>query len=112
MLLHITTAEAWREAVAAGRHAPPSLAAEGFVHCSLPEQVAATANRFFPGERGLILLVIDEARLGAPVRYENLEGGAEPFPHVYGAIEPAAVVGVVPYEPDASGRFGDPRLPG
>lgn len=38
-------------------------------------------------------------------RYENLEGGDEPFPHVYGAIELAAVIRVWPFRPDRDGRF-------
>ena len=55
-----------------------------------------------------MLLHIDPARLGAEVRYENLEGGEQQFPHVYGAIPASAVVHVAPFLPGADGTFGGP----
>ena len=45
--------------------------------------------------------------LGADVRYENLEGGEQQFPHVYGPIPVAAVVQVLPFRPVADGTFSD-----
>lgn len=94
MLLHVTTAAEWAAARVRGRHEPPSLAAEGFVHCSLPDQLPGVLARFFEGQTGLVVLEIDPDRLAAEVRHENTEGGTERFPHVYGPIEVAAVVGV------------------
>ena len=43
-IFHITTREAWRQAVAVGRYTAPSLDKEGFIHCSTHEQVVETAN--------------------------------------------------------------------
>lgn len=99
-LLHITTAAEWDAAQARGTHEPDSLRTEGFVHCSTPAQIAGVARRFFRGQRGLVLLEIDPDRLGAEVRFENTEGGEELFPHVYGVIEVAAVIGVRPWSVD------------
>ena len=43
----------------------------------------------------LVVLVIDPARLGCPVRVEEVPGG-DCFPHIYGPIPPAAAVEVRP----------------
>jgi uncharacterized protein (DUF952 family) len=53
----------------------------------------------------LILLHIDPTRLDAKVVYENLEGGEQLFPHVYGPIPVPAVVGVTPLLPSEDGSF-------
>lgn len=95
-LLHITTPAAWAEAQARGAYTADSLATEGFIHCSEPHQVAWVAGQRFRGRTDLIVLEIDPAGLGAEIRYENLEGGTELFPHVYGEIPCAAVTGVAP----------------
>jgi uncharacterized protein (DUF952 family) len=91
-VLHITTAEAWAEAQRSGAVAPPSLAAEGFVHCSTRAQLDATLARHFPGAGRLTLLVLDPAAAG-DLRWEESRPG-EAFPHVYGPIPTAAVIAV------------------
>jgi uncharacterized protein (DUF952 family) len=106
-ILHIATAAAWDEAVRRGVYAGDALAAEGFIHCSDRTQVVAVANRLFRGRTDLVLLQIDVARLDVPVRYENLEGGNELFPHVYGPLPASAIVRAAPFRPDAGGLFGD-----
>ena len=100
---HITTRDAWVAAQAAGAYRPASLATEGFVHCSLPEQVVATANRFYRGQRDLVLLCIDASKLRAAVRFEPADG--QLFPHVYGPIELDAVSAVVDFPPAPDGAF-------
>ena len=112
-ILHITTRDAWEQALSAGAYTTPTLASEGFIHCSEPRQVARVANERFRGRQGLILLEIDPARVGAVVKHENTEGGAELFPHIYGPLNLDAVTRVVPFEPDADGGFhyGAPELP-
>ena len=52
-----------------------------------------------------MLLHIDPGRLDAEVRYENLEGGQQQFPHVYGPIPISAIVDVVPFRPATDGTF-------
>jgi uncharacterized protein (DUF952 family) len=104
-ILHITTARAWADAKGAGVYAADSLATEGFIHCSKPEQVVWVANLRFRGRTDLVLLHIDPSRLDAKVVYENLEGGEQLFPHIYGAIPVSAVVDVMAFQPMADGRF-------
>ena len=48
----------------------------------------------FSGVRGLVLLEIDLARVPGEVRWENLEGGSELFPHLYGPLPASAVISV------------------
>lgn len=62
----------------------------------LKEQVAATANRYYSGQTGLILLKIDSSLLTAAIKVENLVGGTELFPHIYGSLPISAVIGTAP----------------
>ena len=48
----------------------------------------------------VVLLRIDPDRLTSPVVVEDLVGSGEPFPHVYGPIDLAAVVAADPADPD------------
>jgi len=104
-IYHITTATEWAAAVRLGRYEAPSLTGEGFIHCSEAGQVLRVANSIFRGRDGLVLLHIDTERLRPPVVYENLEGGTEKFPHVYGPINLDAVRRVTPFAPADDGRF-------
>ena len=105
IIYHITTRADWRAALAAGSYAAASLSAAGFIHCSTVRQVVATANRLFKGRADLLLLSVDTAMVPAEIRYENLEGGTELYPHVYGALEPASVVATHDFPAGADGCF-------
>ena len=89
----------------------PSLATAGFIHLSGEHQWLATANRFYRDQPDLLLLVIDPARLTAPVRWED---GAPPapdgaqFPHLYGPLALAAVDVALPLPVDVDGAIGVP----
>jgi uncharacterized protein (DUF952 family) len=105
VILHITSRDSWTAALARGEYTADSLSSEGFIHCSELRQVAWVANQRFRGRDDLVLLHIDASRLGCEVRYENLEGGAQLFPHVYGAIPVPAVTRVTPFLPGPDGTF-------
>ncbi len=77
-ILHITSRTAWLEARAKGEYAAPSLASEGFIHCSTAAQVLPVAGKFYRGQTGLVLLVIDPARLASDLRWEAPFDGAPP----------------------------------
>jgi uncharacterized protein (DUF952 family) len=81
------------------------LAQVGFVHCAFEEQVGRVANVFFGGVAKLVVLRIAIDRLKAEVRYENLGGGHELFPHVYGQLNLDAVVAVIPLPLGRDGSF-------
>jgi len=113
IILHITTRADWDAAQAAGSYRPPSLTHEGFIHCSTPAQVIASANKFFRGRTDLVLLCIDEARVVPEVSYElplAIGGVPDPragerFPHLYGPLALDAVIRVVLLPCDRDGGF-------
>ena len=111
LILHITQRTAWDSAQASSSYTAPSLATEGFIHCSTPAQVVATAERFYANQHGLVLLVIDPARVQPEIKYEpGTDKPDDLFPHIYGALNLDAVTRVVDFEPDAAGRFHLPEL--
>ena len=110
MIVHIAPRQDWEAALPGGRYTADSLATEGFIHCSETRQVIAVANARFKGHPHLVLLWIDPSRLSSPVRYENLEGGADRFPHIYGPLNVDAVVDVTPFAPSADGLFDRAQL--
>lgn len=59
----------------------------------------------FRGRSDLLLLAIDSNRVDATIRYENLLGGAELFPHIYGPLERSAVVAAERLLPRSDGTF-------
>jgi uncharacterized protein (DUF952 family) len=108
-IFHITTRDGWKRAEVEGIYRAESLAAEGFIHCSTREQVVRTANRFFRGHTGLVLLSIDTERVAAEIRYENSEGDGQMFPHIYGELNIDAVKRALEFEPDREGFFALPE---
>jgi uncharacterized protein (DUF952 family) len=109
VIFHIAGRRAWDAARAVGEYTADSLASEGFIHCSTAEQVIATANRIFKGRQDLVLLCVDTDRVKPDIRYENLEGGTNLFPHIYGALAVDAVVAVHRFPPQADGSFRMPQ---
>lgn len=108
VLVHLCAADEWRAAQARGEHRPASLGDVGFVHLSAPEQVHLPADRLYAGRTDLVLLYLDPALLGAPVRWEpgvSTDPESMLFPHLYGPLPTAAVISVTPYLPGADGLF-------
>lgn len=116
MIVHITTYIEWEKAQLEGAYLAPSLNTEGFIHCSSPNQIIDTANLFFKGQHGLVLLCIDETKSTSQCKYEPAaaKGMHDPslgklFPHVYGPINLSAVNKVVDFPPDENGLFSLPK---
>ena len=91
-IYHITSALAVTEAEPSGEYVPEGFAVEGFIHCSYAHQIQGVLDRRFKGRTGLVVLEIDQRRLTCHVVDENLEGGTELFPHIYGRLPMSAVV--------------------
>ena len=115
MILHIAHRSDWVSALARGSYTTPSLTTEGFIHCSTIAQLTNTANRHFRGQKGLVVLCIDESRLRASLKYEppmpalNEEQNPDTlFPHLYGPLNPDAVVRVIDLPCSADGTFEMP----
>jgi uncharacterized protein (DUF952 family) len=116
MILHITTYKDWEKALIQGKYSAPSLKSEGFIHCSTVKQVTDTANIFFKGQYGLVLLCIDEKKIKSECKFEDPTGGGKHdpnagnlFPHIYGPINISAVIKVVDFPPNESGLFSLPE---
>ena len=91
MIYRICGKHDWESALSIGSFASADLAAEGFIHCSARHQILRTANKYFRGQTELVLLEIDELQLGSSVKFENIGGAGDSFPHVYGAIPVSAI---------------------
>lgn len=116
MILHITNYKDWEAGITAGEYTAASLQSEGFIHCSTIKQAVDTANIFFKGQQGLVLLCIDESKLTAECKYEAPSGGGKHdpavgnlFPHVYGSINISAVIKVVNFPAGPDGLFSLPN---
>jgi uncharacterized protein (DUF952 family) len=100
IVFHVTERQRWQEARRAGSYdgstRDATLAEVGFIHCSFAQQVERVTDYLYDAEftHELVVLEIDTDRLDAEVRVENLDGGEELFPHIYGAVPLDAVVAV------------------
>ena len=108
MILHIAQECSWLTAVAGGLYRADSLATEGFIHCSTPEQVLGPANERYHGQEGLVLLCIDREKVAAPIVYEDCYESGQAFPHIYGPLNIEAVTTIIAFPPQEDGRFALP----
>jgi glutathione S-transferase len=93
---HLALPDDWAAAYTTGDYRPStrglSIDDVGFIHCSTRDQVESTANRFYADVDQLVLLTIDPAKVGSPIRYEPpTVDSTELFPHIYGPLPIAAV---------------------
>lgn len=110
LIYKICPAALWDEAEADGAFAgAPVDHADGFIHFSTAAQVAETAAKHFAGQADLKLVAVRADRLGPALKWEVSRGGAL-FPHLYAALDLAAVAFVrdLPLGPD--GRHAFPPL--
>src|SRR5439155_18205152 len=107
LIYHIANAADWQQAQEAGEYRRStrgrSLEQQGFIHASTADQVAPVANAVYVGDQGLLVLVIDEARLKPPIVYEPVPGWDKPFPHIYGPLNVDAVVNTLRLQQDEVG---------
>ncbi|MFZ2178492.1 MAG: DUF952 domain-containing protein [Rhodococcus sp. (in: high G+C Gram-positive bacteria)] len=111
-LVHLCSRDEWQAARRDGVRVPDTFATDRFVHLSAPAQVHLPANRLFAGRTDLVLLRVDPAALGAPVKWEAgvpADPTSMRFPHLYGPLPMSAVTAVDHYLPDEDGYF--PALP-
>lgn len=115
MIYHITTQTEWATAQQNGAYSAPSLASEGFIHCSTAAQVVKVGNAFYRSVPDCVLLCIDETRLSAPLKWEppaHPDPNNPPpvelqelFPHIYGTINLDAVMCLLDFKPGQDGFY-------
>jgi beta-hydroxylase len=90
----ILTADQWAQFEADGvfRGAPVDLA-DGYIHLSAADQLQGTLDKHFVGQSGLVIAEVNLTALGETVKWEVSRGNAL-FPHIYGPLPMAAVLGV------------------
>ena len=108
LIFHIASNDDWQQTKDANEYAPEMFATEGFIHCSTRDQIIPVANARFRGQPGLLLLSIDSDKVRHRIVYENLEGGQQLFPHIYGKLNRDAVTTVDEFLPNADGSFTFP----
>lgn len=64
---------------------------DGYIHISTAAQVAETAAKHFADESDLVLVALDDKRLGPALKWEPSRGG-QLFPHLYRSLVLADVV--------------------
>ena len=90
----ILTADQWAQFQADGMfHGAPVDLADGYIHLSAADQLQGTLDKHFAGQSGLVIAEVDLFALGATVKLEVSRGNAL-FPHIYGPLPMAAVLGV------------------
>jgi uncharacterized protein (DUF952 family) len=105
LIYHMLPAASWLEHAQDDTYAADTLVTEGFIHCTGdPDLLVTVANRFYRNEPGdFVVLAIDEARVSAPIRWELADGHL--FPHIYGPLNFAAVLDILPFPRDTMGIF-------
>jgi len=106
----ICPASAWREAERQGVYrGSADDARDGFIHFSLPAQLAETARKHFFGQTGLFLIEVDAVALGDALRWERSRNDAL-FPHLYGELDLGAVTAVLDLRARSDGSHDIPEL--
>ena len=114
VVLHLVATDVWSALGTDEAITNPSLAAEGFIHCTdSPDVLLRIANAFYRAAPGdFCVLHVDTQRLESPCVWEapahlgpTEEEFVALFPHVYGAINRSAIVAVQPASRGGNGEF-------
>lgn len=100
-IFHIATASDWEQAQTAGSYTTSTrgrtLAEEGFLHACRGDQWQGVQDRYYADiDEPTLLLVIDPELLTSPLVEETPAGASETYPHIYGPLNPDAVVSTIP----------------
>ncbi|HET7702156.1 MAG TPA: DUF952 domain-containing protein [Candidatus Limnocylindrales bacterium] len=101
---HLTPCDWWASADPAEPLGAPSLADEGFIHCTDgAANMVATANRHYAADpRAFLVVTLDLDRVTSP--WEVADEGAI-YPHVFGPIDRSAILDVRPAPRAPDGTF-------
>jgi len=85
-------------------YVPAVFAQEGFIHTTKTLAIIhEVANRYYRADlRPYLLLTVDLDRVTAPWRYD---AAGDDYPHLYGPLNRAAIVGTIPCPRAADGAF-------
>ena len=89
LIYHIVLPEIWA-AFDTELYKHASLESEGFIHCSFAEQLDAVIERYYSGEKSVVVLEIESDRLMSRMIKEPSTNN-EIYPHIYGPINRDAI---------------------
>jgi uncharacterized protein (DUF952 family) len=102
LIYHIAEKADWERARRDGQYTMSTrgrtLAGEGFIHASTAAQVPVVADAYYRDAPDLVLLVIDTERVGPELRYEQVPGQPDLYPHIYGPLNLDAVLETRPFQ--------------
>jgi uncharacterized protein (DUF952 family) len=102
--LHLTPSVLWERQRLGPTYLPEGFDREGFVHCTDgTDRLLVPANAHYRHDpRRFVVLEVDLDQVLAPIRYDD---EARIYPHIYGPIDTAAVVGLRRAERAGDGTF-------
>ena len=102
--LHMVPETVWEGRNPVASYLPAAYPQDGFIHCTDgDEAMVATANRFYRDDpQAFLVLTVDLDATGSPWQFDDPE---QRYPHIYGPMDPTAVLEVRALVRDADGTF-------
>ena len=111
LIYHLSPVDEYKSVPSDQPYQPGAFAHDGFIHCTRGvEQLVIVANRYYQNDpRPLAVVVIDESRVTAEIKYEPGQEDGVLYPHIYGPLNRDAIVTVLNMIrlPDGSFQFPD-----
>lgn len=101
---HLAITDEWMAQKDGNSYKPYVFDSDGFIHCTNGlDLLTQIANMFYqesPDPR--VVLVLDMRKITSEVRYDDPD---ETFPHIYGPLNPDAVIAELPVQRGENGEF-------
>lgn len=92
ILYKIAAVADWNQALQSGYYAGSADdIRDGFIHLSAQHQLRGTLEKHFKHKAELLLIALEENKLGPALRWEQSRGG-DLFPHLYGDLPTSHVL--------------------
>ena len=101
---HLAIQQEWDAQKHGEGYVPDAYEVDGFIHCTNGlDLLTEVANMFYKGSGDLrVVLVLDVPRIDAAWRYDD---ELQTFPHLYGPLNPSAVIDELPVIRNEEGFF-------
>ena len=93
LIYHIVLPPVWEKFKDKPSYEADSLTAEGFIHCSYPNQLDAVLKRYYEDAGTVLVLSIETEKLTSEL-VEEPSTNNEIYPHIYGPINIDAIIDV------------------
>lgn len=110
MIYHIVTKDKWEANKTKTFYTPNSYLRDGYIHCSYENQILKVAETLYRGQKGLLVLCINESKLGSLLKSEDLFKLNEHYPHIYGKLSIKTIEKIVELKLNNTGEFIKPNL--